>query len=158
MISPVRNGFTLIELLIVVVIMGVLASIALPLTELASKRAKEEELRTALRQIRTALDAYKKAADENRIERAADASGYPPNLAALVEGTPAINQPDKRLVYFLRRLPRDPFADKSTPAIDTWGLRSYESPPEAPKPGDDVFDVFSKSSSIGFNGIAYSQW
>lgn len=67
MISPVRNGFTLIELLIVVVIMGVLASIALPLTELASKRAKEEELRTALRQIRTALDGYKKAADETAL-------------------------------------------------------------------------------------------
>jgi general secretion pathway protein G len=115
-------------------------------------------LRTALRQIRTALDAYKKAADENLIERAADASGYPPNLAALVEGVPAINLADKRLIYFLRRLPRDPFADKNTPAIDTWGLRSYESPPEAPKPGDDVFDVHSKSSGIGFNGIAYSQW
>jgi general secretion pathway protein G len=157
-ISSVRNGFTLIEVLIVVVIMGILASIVLPLKELASKRVKEEELRTALRQIRTALDAYKKAADENLIERAADASGYPPNLAALVEGVPAINLADKRLIYFLRRLPRDPFADKNTPAIDTWGLRSYESPPEAPKPGDDVFDVHSKSSGIGFNGIAYSQW
>lgn len=156
--ARVHDGFTLIELLIVVVIMGVLASIALPLTELASKRAKEEELRTALRQIRTALDAYKKAADENRIERASDASGYPPNLAVLVDGVPAINIPDRRPIYFLRRMPRDPFADKNTPAIDTWGLRSYESPPDAPKPGDDVFDVHSKSTETGFNGIPYKQW
>lgn len=154
----VKHGFTLIELLIVVVIMGILASIALPLTELASKRAKEEELRAALRQIRTALDAYKKAADENRIERPADASGYPPNLAALVDGVPAINMPDRRSIYFLRRMPRDPFADKNTPAIETWGLRSYESPPNAPKPGDDVFDVYSKSMDIGLDGIPYKHW
>lgn len=153
-----HRGFTLIELLIVVVIMGVLASIALPLTELASKRAKEEELRTALRQIRTALDAYKKAADENRIERASDASGYPPNLTVLVDGVPAINIPDRRPIYFLRRMPRDPFADKYTPALETWGLRSYESPPDAPKAGDDVFDVYSKSTDVGFNGIPYRQW
>lgn len=156
--TRVHRGFTLIELLIVVVIMGVLASIALPLTELASKRAKEEELRTALRQIRTALDAYKKAADENRIERASDGSGYPPNLAVLVNGVPAINIPDRRPIYFLRRMPRDPFADKYKPALETWGLRSYESPPDAPKPGDDVFDVYSKSTDVGFNGIPYKQW
>lgn len=153
-----RNGFTLIELLIVVVIVGILASISLPLTELASRRAKEEELRTALRQIRTAIDAYKKAADENRIERAADATGYPPSLMALVEGVPQISDPEKRPVYFLRRLPRDPFAEKNIPAIDTWGLRSHESPPETPVAGDDVFDVFSLSTNSGFNGIPYSQW
>jgi general secretion pathway protein G len=148
----------LIELLIVVVIMGVLASIALPLTELATTRAKEEELRTALRQIRTALDAYKKASDENRIERGADASGYPPNLAVLVDGVPAINLPDKRPIYFLRRMPRDPFAEKNASAVETWGLRSYESPPDSPKPGDDVFDVFSKASGTGLNGIPYKEW
>ena len=156
--AKLNHGFTMIELLIVVVIMGVLASIALPLSELASKRAKEEELRTALRQIRTALDAYKKAADENRIERAADASGYPPNLAVLVNGVPAINQPNAKLIYFLRRIPSDPFAKKNTPAIETWGLRSYESQPDAPKPGADVFDVYSTSKAIGLNGIPYNQW
>lgn len=156
--KTIENGFTLIELLIVVVIMGVLASVALPLTELASQRAKEEELRTALRQIRTALDAYKKASDENRIERAADASGFPPSLAALVQGVPSTNTPDKQPVYFLRRLPRDPFAEKNTASIDTWGLRSYDSPPEAPKAGLDVFDVYSKSTKVGFNGIPYAQW
>lgn len=156
--TRLQNGFTLIELLIVVVIMGVLASIALPLTELASQRAKEEELRTALRQIRTALDAYKKAADENRIERGADSSGYPPNLAVLVQGVPAISEPDQRTIYFLRRMPRDPFAHKNTPALETWGLRSYESPPDAPKPGDDVFDIYSKSADVGFNGIPYKEW
>jgi general secretion pathway protein G len=154
----IKQGFTLIELLIVVVILGILASITLPLTELASRRAKEEELRTALRQIRTALDAYKKAADENRIERPADTSGYPPNLAILVDGVPAINIPDRPRIYFLRRMPRDPFAERNTPAIETWGLRSYESRPDAPKPGDDVFDVYSKSMDTGLNGIPYKNW
>ncbi|MCQ8895626.1 type II secretion system GspH family protein [Limnobacter humi] len=153
-----QSGFTLIELLVVVVIIGVLASVGLPLSELASKRAKEEELRAALRQIRTALDAYKKASDENRIERAADATGYPGDLANLVDGVVSINNPDKRLIYFLRRIPRDPFADTKTSAIDSWALRSYESPPDAPKPGRDVFDVYSKSTGIGLNGIPYKDW
>ena len=131
----------------------------MPLTQLASQRAKEQELRAALRDIRTAIDAYKKATDENRVEKKVDQTGYPPELEVLVEGVKDIKTPDGKMIYFLRRIPRDPFFDDhSVPAEKTWGLRSYESPPDEPAEGDDVFDVYSLSERKGLNGIAYKEW
>ena len=113
--GPAR-GFTLIELLITVAIVGVLASIALPLREVAVQRGMETDLRRALREIRDGLDAYKRASDEGRIQRAADRSGYPPTLQALVEGMSDAKSPDGAMLYFLRRVPRDPlYADASVP-------------------------------------------
>jgi general secretion pathway protein G len=154
------SGFTLIELVVTVAIIGILVSAALPLAELAVKRAKETELRAALRQIRTALDDYKKAVDEGRIVRRADESGYPPSLEVLVEGVPDAKDPaKKRLLHFLRRVPRDPLADDpALPAARTWGLRSYESPHDAPREGRDVFDVYSLAPGVGLNGVPYRQW
>jgi len=154
------KGFTLIELVITVAIIGILASVAVPFAELAVRRSKEQELRTALRQIRTALDDYKKAGDEGRIERIADSSGYPPNLEILEKGVPDMQNPDKKgRVYFIRRIPRDPFhTDGTVSAAATWGLRSYESPPNEPEPGKDVYDVYSKSDETGINGVPYKQW
>ena len=153
------RGFTLIELIVVVAIVAILASGLLPLAELAAQRSRETDLRAGLRDIRTAIDAYKKATDEGRVMKKADQSGYPPSLDALVSGVPDEKSPDKRKIYFLRRLPRDPFFDDPNVADDkTWGLRSYESPPDDPREGDDVFDVYSKSSKTGLNGIAYRKW
>lgn len=150
------TGFTLLELLITVAIVGLLASIALPLSEMTAQRNREQDLRRALREIRDALDAYKRAADEGRVARAADESGYPPSLAALVEGVPNQKSPSGAKLYFLRRIPRDPLA--TDPASASWGLRSYDSPPDAPRPGKDVFDVYSLSAAVGLNGVPYKEW
>ena len=158
--SPaLARGFTLIELVITVAIIAILALGLVPLTQLASQRAKEQELRAGLREIRTAIDAYKKAADENRVEKKADQVGYPPNLGVLAEGVKDIKTPDGKMIYFLRRIPRDPFSEDDTaPAAKTWGLRSYASPPSEPREGEDVFDVYSLSKRTGLNGIAYKEW
>jgi general secretion pathway protein G len=159
---PVRrkqNGFTLIELVITVAIIGLLASAAFPLASMAIQREKESELRASLREIRSAIDAYKDAADQGRITMEADKSGYPANLKLLYEGVEDASRPDKAKMYFMRKLPRDPFFPDGTAAPeDTWGLRSYASPPENPQPGDDVYDVYSLSTGKGLNGVPYHDW
>jgi general secretion pathway protein G len=147
------KGFTLIELLITVTIVALLASIALPLAELTGQRSKESDLRHSLRALRGAIDAYKRASDEGIIERPADHSGYPPSLEALVEGVPDQRMPDGPKIYFLRRVPADPFTPDGG-----WGLRSYASSHAEPKPGKDVFDVYSLSDETGLNGIPYKEW
>ena len=146
------KGFTLIELVITVAIVALLASVALPLAEVTVQRNKEKDLRVALREIRTAIDAYKRAGDEGVIEKKADESGYPPTLAALVEGVPDKRKTDGTKVYFLRRVPADPVSGED------WGLRSYASPPTEPQPGKDVFDVFSRSAERALNGTQYREW
>jgi len=158
-VRPRPIGFTLIEMVITVAIVGILASAALPLTELSVKRAKEQQLQEALRQIRTALDDYKRAADEGRIARSDLETGYPKSLALLVDGVSDQKSPDRKKIYFLRRLPRDPFAtDVALPAAQTWGKRAYASPPDAPREGEDVYDVYSLSSGLGINGVRYRDW
>ena len=157
--SPCRpRGFTLIEMVVVVMLVGILASAAMPLASLQHRRAQESELRQNLRTLRTAIDAYKAAWDDGRIEKREGDTGYPPTLRALVEGVPDISQPAKPRIYFLRRLPRDPLADRTMPAEQTWGLRAYASPPEAPAPGADVFDVYSQAEGMGLDGTPYRQW
>ncbi len=153
-----RHGFTLVEVVIVLAISGILASALVPLGELAVQRSRERELRMALREIRTALDNYKRIWDEGRLVRQVGETGYPPSLDVLVEGVVDARSPDKRRIYLLRRLPRDPFADPAVPAAASWGRRSYESPPDAPSEGRDVFDVYSRAAGTGLNGVPYRQW
>jgi len=168
--QPRLRGFTLIELVVTLALVSLMAMVAVPLYEVTSIRMKEMELRTALRQIRTALDAYKDAADGGKIQKDPSDSGYPPSLKVLVEGVDAAqnattavasansgNGPTR--LMFLRQVPRDPFTpDSSVPPEEQWDTRSYGSPPSDPQPGKDVYDVMSKSTTVGSNGIAYKDW
>jgi general secretion pathway protein G len=146
------KGFTLIELLITVAIVALLASVAVPLAEVTVQRGKEADLRRSLREVRDAIDAYKRAVDDGAIEKALNKSGYPPTLATLVEGALDRRDPKAGRIYFLRRVPMDPMSGEE------WGLRSYASPPDAPQRGQDVFDIYSRSEQMGLNGIRYKEW
>jgi len=153
------GAFTLIELIVTVAILAILAAGLVPLTQLAAQRAEEQQLREALREIRTALDAYKQATAENRVQKRVDESGYPPTLEVLAKGVKDAKAPDGRMIYFMRRIPRDPFFEDATvPAEKTWGLRSYESLADDPREGDDVYDVYSTSGKAGLNGVPYREW
>ena len=155
-----NRGFTIIELVITVAIVSLLATAVLPSAQLMYQRERETEMRSSLRTIRDAIDAYKRAWDMGHIKRELEKSGYPPSLQILVDGVDdAASQKEGVKIYFLRRLPRDPFwPDATAPAADTWGLRSYASPLDDPQPGDDVYDVYSRSSRIGLNGVPYRDW
>lgn len=153
------RGFTLIELLVTLVLVGLVASISVPLYEVTSTRLREAELRAALRQIRIAIDAYKAAADSGLIAKSVTESGYPPSLEVLVQGIEVQNVADRRRIVFLRQVPRDPFFfEQATPPSQHWALRSYGSPPDDPRAGNDVFDVASRSTRVGLNGVAYHEW
>lgn len=154
------KGFTLIELLVSLAILATLALIVVPVAELQVQHRQEQELRLALREVRDAIDAYKRAGDEGRVAREATSSGYPPSLQQLVEGVPDLKSPDQQAkLYFLRRIPRDPFfTDASVADAQTWGLRSYASEADDPQAGDDVYDIYSLSDRVGLNGVPYKRW
>lgn len=154
-----HKGFTLIELLVTLAMLATLAAVALPLTQVTAQRAKEEELRHALWRIRDAIDAYKAAAEAGKIDRVVGDSGYPPKLEVLVEGVVDKTSPSRSRIYFLRRIPRDPLCDcPSRGDAQTWGKRSYASPPDSPSEGVDVYDVYSLAEGEGLNGIPYRKW
>jgi general secretion pathway protein G len=159
MLPRSARGFTLVELLVTVVIVGLLASMTVPVGELVVKRGKEKDLRYALQSIRNGIDAYKQAVDEGRIKVDKFASGYPPNLRVLVDGVPDMRSPNRdQRIFFLRRIAPDPFAPPSADPVSTWAVRSYASPADAPSEGEDVFDVYSRSRETGLNGIRYQEW
>ncbi|MGX4641826.1 prepilin-type N-terminal cleavage/methylation domain-containing protein [Massilia sp. SYSU DXS3249] len=154
-----KRGFTLIELLVTLAILALLATLVIPVTQTVVQRRSEGELRQSLREIRAGIDAYKRASDEGRIQKTAGATGYPPRLELLVEGVPDMRSPTKARIFFMRRLPRDPFhTDADATDAQTWGKRSYASEANEPKEGDDVYDVYSTSERIGLNGIPYKRW
>ena len=152
-------GFTIIELLVVMSVLAILATAAMPLVEMTARRNKERDLKQAVAEIRKAIDAYKLAADAGKLGAAATGggvSGYPPSLSVLVQGV--TDGGGGQAMYFLRRLPRDPFGDPKLAPEKSWGLRAYSSSAEDPKEGADVYDVYSTSEAVGMNGVPYRQW
>ena len=160
MTAPSRHlGFTLIEMVVTLAIVGLLATAVMPLAELGVKRGREQELRLALREVRKGIDAYKLAYEQGHMEKEVGQTGYPPTLDTLVDGVVDASDPDGKSMYFLRRIPRDPFyPDATVAAADTWGLRAYASEPDQPEAGDDVYDVYSMATGTGLNGTPYRDW
>jgi len=165
-----QKGFTLIEMIVTFTILAILAAVAIPLAKTAVKREKEIELRRNVRTIRDAIDAYKKLADENRIEFEDKTEGYPPDLETLVEGVEVsggaqaggtqrgrsqqTRNEDTKIIKFLRRIPKDPM----TNTYD-WGLRSYQDDPDSENwGGENVYDIYTKSLGIGLDGTKYKEW
>ena len=155
------RGFTLVELLVTLALVGVAAMVVLPMAGLMETRAKEAELRVALRTVRKAIDDYKAAADAGMINKPTGSSGYPASLDVLVTGVPRTSMFgfSATPMVFLRSIPRDPFyPDKTVPAAQTWNLRSYGAAPGEYGTGADVFDVSSKSERMALDGSRLSDW
>ena len=153
------QGFTLIELVVTLSIVGLLATMISPLTSVSVIRIKEQDLSRNLKEIRTAIDQYKEYAERGFIQRTPGDSGYPESLKVLVEGVTNIKDPEAKKIYFLRRMPGDPFNKNGVRSNElSWGLRAYDSEWDDPQPGDDVYDVYSTSTNVGLNGVIYREW
>jgi len=169
-----RRGFTFIELLAVTSIIAILAGAVIPMAKVAIKREKEVELRRNLRLIREAIDAYKRLADQKKIEVEEESEGYPPDLETLVKGvevkdteaaaaagpgrsrglSSSSDQSATRIQKFLRRIPLDPMTNSTD-----WGLRSYQDEPDSDSWGEEnVYDVYTKSNATALDGTKYKDW
>ena len=149
--SNSSRGFTLAELVMVVALIAVLAAMALPVAKFTVKREKEAELRLALRQIRTAIDEYKRLSDQGLIPVKIGGEGYPESLEELVEGVEIVGQDTK--MRFLRRIPLDPMTR------DEWVLRSYQDDPDSTTwGGENVYDVRTSSEGTAMDGTKYADW
>jgi general secretion pathway protein G len=153
-----QRGYTFVELLVVTALLAILASAVMPMARVATQRQREIELRRALREMRTAIDRFKDAADQGLIANTdleARDEGYPPDLDVLVEGMPAAADPlGRRKLKFLRRVPIDPMTHTTD-----WGKRSYQDRPDSRSwGGQNVFDVYTTSDGTALDGTKYSEW
>ncbi len=151
------RGYTFVELLVVSTIVLLLASAVMPLARISVTRQREAELRRSLREIRTAIDKYKDAADTTAIspvELKAGSEGYPPDLQTLVDGVTPTNDVTGRKLKFLRRVPVDPMTHSTE-----WGLRSYQDKPDTTRwGGQNVFDIHTTVESTALDGTKYKDW
>ena len=148
-----QSGMTLLELLVACGILLVLASVALPTARMTIRRQRETELRRALREMRDAIDRYKDLADRNLIQVELGTEGYPPDLETLVNGVQLAGLADRK-IRFLRRIPEDPMTGQKD-----WGLRSVQDDADSGSwGGQNVFDVYSKSSGTALDGTRYTEW
>lgn len=148
-----ERGFTVAEMVIVAVILAILSAAVIPLVHTTSKRTKEMELRAALREMRYAIDEYKRYSDSGLLPVDLGTDGYPADLETLVEGVDVVGQIDYK-ARFLRRVPLDPMTGEYE-----WGLRSYQDEPDSSSwGGENVYDVYSLSEGVGLNGIPYEEW
>ena len=149
-----QGGFTLLELVVTATVLLILASATVPLAKNGLRRQQELELRRSLREMRMAIDDYKKQAEQQKIKAPpAEANFYPATLEILVEGVPATGSISKK-VRFLRRIPVDSFTGKAE-----WGLRSTADDANSTSwGGGHVYDVYSLSQGTGMNGIPYKEW
>jgi len=155
--APDRSrGVTYVELIATATIMMILASAILPMGRVAVRRQREIELRRELRKMRQAVDLYKQAVDQGQIggtDVKLGSEGYPPDLETLVKGVNRVGALDRKL-KFLRRIPVDPMSGTAE-----WGLRCYQDDPESTSwCGDNVWDVYSKSTAKGLDGTSYNTW
>jgi general secretion pathway protein G len=149
-----QRGFTMVELIVCFTIMGLLTTMAVPLAAYKVKRDKERELRHALREIRKAIDDYKDASNQGKIDVKLGTEGYPETLEILVEGVKLSQSPDGKKIKFLRRIPKDPM----TGTFD-WGKRSMQDDPKSQSwGGQNVFDIYSKSTERARDGTPYAEW
>jgi general secretion pathway protein G len=145
---------TLLELIVACSILLVLAAIAMPMARVSVTRRKEADLRYDLRQMRDAVDRYKDASDKNLIKVAAGTEGYPPDLDTLVKGVKLTSAKEDSQVRFLREIPVDPMTGSKD-----WGLRSVQDDADTDSwGGQDVFDVYSKSTGTALDGTKYAEW
>jgi len=146
------RGFTVAELVMVCALLSILAAIAIPTARFVVKRERESELRLALRTMRTAIDEYKRLADQGMIQVDLGTEGYPKTLEVLMEGVDIVGQETKR--KFLRRIPLDPMTGK-----DEWGMRSYQDDHDSTSwGGQNVYDVYSLSRATALDGTKYGDW
>ena len=152
-----QRGYSFVEVLVVTAILFILASAVLPLAQVTAQRQREVELRSALRQMRTAIDKFKDSVDQGRIaatELKPGSEGYPPDLATLVEGVPMQNDQSGVKLKFLRRIPIDPMTNGTE-----WGMRAYQDRPDSTSwGGQSVFDVYTKSGATAIDGTKYKDW
>ena len=150
------RGISYLELVATTAIVIILASAILPLGRVAVQRQREIDLRRELRKMRDAINLYKQAVDQGQIggtDVKLGSEGYPPDLETLVKGVNRVGALDRKL-KFLRRIPVDPMTNTAE-----WGLRCYQDDPESTSwCGENVWDVYSKSTAKGLDGTNYNTW